>query len=181
MFSPFLTTWNSFFACRIVCLDYSGWMSRPEKKCQNSWMQAFDWYIVLHSNGMELKKIHFTQVLFNSHWAADWPPKSENWELEIQDRSWRSSYGWLVNNTVDDCLQRQIAQKNVQIEIKACPVNTGHYMAFKHHISFAINLAANFGCNWFRIMPDIFSKLLLTTIWSIGIWANTLSSDRLSI
>ena len=134
---------------------------------------AFKW------NGVEKNSLHTSFVQFSlSSWLTS---KSENWELEIQDRSWRSSYGWLVNNTVDDCLQRQIAQKNVQIEIKACPVNTGHYMAFKHHISFAINLAANFGCNWFRIMPHIFSKLLLTTIWSIGIWANTLSSDRLSI
>ena len=34
-------------------------------------------------------------------------------------------------------------------------------MAFKYPISFATSLAANFGCNWFRIMPDIFSKLLM--------------------
>ena len=45
--------------------------------------------------------------------------------------------------------------KNLQIEIKARPVNAGHYMAFKHRISFATNLAANFGCNRFRITPDI--------------------------
>ena len=42
-----------------------------------------------------------------------------------------------------------------QIKIKACPVNAGHYMAFKHRISFATYLAANFGSDWFRIMPDI--------------------------
>ena len=39
-------------------------------------------------------------------------------------------------------------------------------MAFKHHISFATDLAANFGCNRFRIMPDIVSKLLRPAIWS---------------
>ena len=43
-------------------------------------------------------------------------------------------------------------------------------MAFKYHISFASQiatyLAANFGFDWFRIMPDIVSKLLRTAIWS---------------
>ena len=43
---------------------------------------------------------------------------------------------------------------------------SGHYMAFKHHISFATNLAANFGCNQFRIMPDIVSKHLIAAIGS---------------
>ena len=33
-------------------------------------------------------------------------------------------------------------------------------------ISFATNFATNFGCNWFRIMPDIVSKLLRAAIWS---------------
>ena len=33
------------------------------------------------------------------------------------------------------------------------------YMAFKHCISFATCMALNFGCNWFRITPDIVSKL----------------------
>ena len=33
-------------------------------------------------------------------------------------------------------------------------------------ISFATNWAANFGCNWFRIMPDIVSKHLHTPIRS---------------
>ena len=41
-------------------------------------------------------------------------------------------------------------------------------MPFKYHISFATDLAANFGCNRFRIMPDIVStgKLLRAAIWS---------------
>ena len=80
----------------------------------------------------------------------------------------RSSKGWLVNdsdyNTVDDCLQRQIAKKIFESKIKVQPVNAGHYMAFKHHISFATYLAANFGCNQFRITPDIVSKLLRAAI-----------------
>ena len=36
--------------------------------------------------------------------------------------------------------------------------------AFKHRISFAPDLAANFGCDQFRIMPDIVSKLLRAAI-----------------
>ena len=39
-------------------------------------------------------------------------------------------------------------------------------MAFKHRISFATDLAANLGCNRFRITPDIISKLLCAAIWS---------------
>ena len=39
-------------------------------------------------------------------------------------------------------------------------------MTFKHCISFATNLASNFDCNWFRIKPDIVSKLLCAAIWS---------------
>ena len=72
----------------------------------------------------------------------------------------------MVSYTPDDCLQRQIAQKIFKYKIEACPVNAGHYLAFKHSISFTINWAANLGCNWFRIVPDIVSKHLLTTIWS---------------
>ena len=68
---------------------------------------------------------------------------------------------WLISNTVDDCLQRQIAKKIFKLKIETCPVKAGHYMAFKHHISFATYMAANFGCNQFRITPDIVPKLLL--------------------
>ena len=39
-------------------------------------------------------------------------------------------------------------------------------MAFKHGILFATDLAANFGCNRFRIAPDIVSKLSRAAIWS---------------
>ena len=35
------------------------------------------------------------------------------------------------------------------------------YFAFKHCISLATNLAANFGCNQFRIR-DVLSKLAMT-------------------
>ena len=52
-------------------------------------------------------------------------------------------YGWSV--TVDDCLPSQIAQKILKFKIEAPSVNAGHYMAFKHHVSFATYLAANLG------------------------------------
>ena len=64
----------------------------------------------------------------------------------------------------DVCLQRHIAKKIFKSEIEARHVNAGHYMAFKHCISFATYLAANFGCNRFRITPDIVSKLLRAAI-----------------
>ena len=86
----------------------------------------------------------------------------------LSSRSSRSSYGWLVSNTADDCLQRQIAPKIFKSKIKSRPVNTGHYMAF---ISFATDLTANFGCNRFRIIPDVISKLLRAAIWSrCAVW-----------
>ena len=60
----------------------------------------------------------------------------------------------------------QIAQKIFKSKIEARPVRAGHYMAFKHSISFATDLAANVDCNRFRITSDIVSKLLRATIWS---------------
>ena len=54
----------------------------------------------------------------------------------------------------------RLLKKILKSKIEACPVNAGHYMDFKHHISFATDMAANFGCNRFRITPDIVSKLL---------------------
>ena len=48
-------------------------------------------------------------------------------------------------------------------QIEACPVTSGLYIALKHRVSFATDLA-HFGCNQFRIMPDIVFKLLRTAI-----------------
>ena len=39
-----------------------------------------------------------------------------------------------------------------------------NYMAFKHCISFASDLAANFDCDQFRITADIDPKLLCAAI-----------------
>ena len=40
------------------------------------------------------------------------------------------------------------------------------HMAFKHYISSVTDLAANFSCDHFRIMPEIIFKLLLAALWS---------------
>ena len=45
------------------------------------------------------------------------------------------------------------------MKIKAHLAKAGHYMAFKFCFSFATYLTINFGCNLFRITPDIVSKL----------------------
>ena len=80
----------------------------------------------------------------------------------------RLSYGWLISNTVGGPLQRQIAQKIFKSKIEARPVNAGqfssHYIALKQSISFATDLAANFGCYQFRITPNIISKHLRAAI-----------------
>ena len=60
----------------------------------------------------------------------------------------------------------RLLKKIFNSKIKASPVNAVHYITFKLHISFATYLAADFGCNWFRIIPDIISKLLSASIWS---------------
>ena len=79
---------------------------------------------------------------------------------------------WMVGHwSVTQLPQQMNVYKGRQIkissnQIEACPVNTGHYMALKHHISFATDLAANFGCHCdqFRITPDIVSKLLRAAV-----------------
>ena len=47
---------------------------------------------------------------------------------------------------------------------EVCPANAGLYMAFKHSLSFGTVLAANFGHDEVRIMPEVVSKLLIATI-----------------
>ena len=53
-----------------------------------------------------------------------------------------------------------LSSKWLKIFIKASPVNAGFYMTTENHISFVTDLAANFGYNRFRIMPETVSKLL---------------------
>ena len=71
----------------------------------------------------------------------------------------------------------RLLKKSSNLQIEACPVNACHYMAFKHHISFATaDLASNFGWDRFRITPDIVWKLLLAAIWSR--WAVLFESEQ---
>ena len=60
---------------------------------------------------LELKSFHFAQFLPNTYRAAH--------------RSSRSSDGLLVSNTVDDCIQGQIAQNIFKSKIEARPVKAG--------------------------------------------------------
>ena len=56
--------------------------------------------------------------------------------------------------------------KNLLIENRSSSCQVTMSTAFKPRTLFATDLAANFGCNRFRIMPEIVSKLLCATIWS---------------
>ena len=52
--------------------------------------------------------------------------------------------GWSVTQSMIVYKSRLL--KNLQIGNRSSE-SSGHYIAFKHCISFAIDLAANFGCN----------------------------------
>ena len=54
--------------------------------------------------------------------------------------------------------------KNVEKENQSLSSQCSLYMAFKYCISLATNLVENIGCYQFSIMPEIISKLLLSTI-----------------
>ena len=143
----------------------SGWIKArheiPEALIAHLWL--------IHSNTFDIDLIWniFTLQNFCSL-LIEQLINLEKWELRTWNlgqpgRSFISSYGWLALTTADDCLQRQIAQKNSNLLVLSTLVT---YMAFKHSISFATNLAANFGCHGFRIIPDIISKLFCSTMWS---------------
>ena len=66
-----------------------------------------------------------------------------------------------------------IAQKNFELKIEACLVHVDLYVAFRHCFSYEKGLAANFGCNQFRIMPDpeIFerpSEMAVLFTWNLS-------------
>ena len=71
--------------------------------------------------------------------------------------------GWSVAQQMN-VYKGRLLKKIFKSKMEACPVNAGHYMSFKHSISFATDLAANFGCNRFRMVQDIVSKFLHTAI-----------------
>ena len=55
-------------------------------------------------------------------------------------------------------------------KLETHPVNAGHYMAFKHSISFATDLAAHFGCNWtqtWTLPPDQLVGKVLSASWPV--------------
>ena len=110
---------------------------------------------------LELKYFHLTQFLLNPHQAAQQPWKSENWWLEIW--SSRSSYGWLVSNTVlIDCLQRQIAKKIFKSKIKACPVILSMMITMWWHS----NTACHLQLIWLQTLVLIDSESRLTSFSS---------------
>ena len=94
-----------------------------------------------------MKHFHFAPFFLNAHQAAHWPQKMKTDNLkfrtDLQDLV-IEKYGWLFCNTLDDCLQRQIAQKFLKSKIETLPVSAGHCIAFKYLrlISFATNGAA---------------------------------------
>ena len=57
-------------------------------------------------------------------------------------------------------LSSKLLKKFFKSKMKARTVNAGLFMAFKYHISFATDFVANFGCDLFRIIPEIVEKNL---------------------
>ena len=61
-------------------------------------------------------------------------------------------------------LLKKSLNKAHTVNVGTLQVSTSDYMASKHCFSFVTFLAENFGCNLFRIMAEIVSKLLLPAI-----------------
>ena len=62
-----------------------------------------------------------------------------------------------------------LLKKTFWLKLKASLTNLGLYKLTDivwHRFSFATFLAANFGFDWFELMPEIVSKRLRTAIWS---------------
>ena len=76
--------------------------------------------------------------------------RTENLKFKTDLQDLVSMDGWSVTQKMITCKCRsQVLKKSSNPKLKL--VNAGQYMAFKQHISFATNFAANFGCCWFRI------------------------------
>ena len=109
--------------------------------------------------------------------------------LESWDRSSISSHGWLVSNTVDECLQRQIAQKIFKSKIEGSPVIAGATLVTTRpsNISFHLwpiwqqTLVAIDSESRLTSFPSICARHLKSLGCSIRIWADASSSDRSSI
>ena len=143
---------NSFFCMQ----DFRSWIAQIEYQGQARNTRILERKPLINTSygirhGLELKYFHFAQFLLVAHWAAYWPRKSENRELEIQDRSLRSSYGWLVSNTVHDKLQRQIAVKSLNRKSKLvlCQRWSLHGFQTSHFIYYQL------GCKlWLQLTQD---------------------------
>ena len=82
------------------------------------------------------------------HVLDDWKLKQQMIFLSISTSRWLFLSSRLVLDENRSCNLAVLA-------------NAGLYIAFKHSVSFAMNLAANFGCYQIRIMPEIVSKLCM--------------------
>ena len=141
---------------------------------------------------LELKYFHLklAQFLLIAHRAAHQPWKSDNWELEILDWSSRSSYEWLVSNTVDDCLQAQIAKKkasNRKLKLVLSMLVTTWLLNVAFHSSLLLIWCKlwlwsiqNHTRHRFQTFARRYLKLLCLVCCSIRIWADTLCLDRSS-
>ena len=71
----------------------------------------------------------------------------------------------MVSSTVDDCLQRQMAQNILKSKIKACPVNAGHYMAFNIHLQLIwLQTLVAIESESCQSLPNVVSQLLRAAI-----------------
>ena len=148
--------------CQIAQVEYQGQTQRAKLlDCRH-----FIWYLIVHRLESKLKFFYLAKFLLNAHQAAHQPQKSYIWELAIEDRPLRSSYVWLVSNTVGDYFQGKLLKKSNQKSKTQCSSLHGFQMLHFHATDSRSCLAANFGFNWFRTMPDIVSQLLHTAIWS---------------
>ena len=151
--------WTEFLHAGLAFSDFSSSISTPDKIYKNSWQQTCCSYMFfsLHS---------FSSCSVLNELLIDLRKRVRTENLKFS-RDW--------DQVMDSCLETQkminfkakksLHGKSKFVQTAYGPVNAiGFYMAFKHCISFATNLAANFDCDRFRIMPEIVSKLLRTAI-----------------
>ena len=159
--------------------DCQSWIAQVEYQGQtpdqNSWTQTWNlWSIHLITFNIDWGWNIFISHNFGSMLT------NQLIDLEkVRTETWNLGQIFEIELWMFGCLHsrwlfaKAIAKKIFKLKIKAGPVNAGHYMAFKHSISFATDLAANIGCYRFRITPDIVSKLLRAAIWShCAFWFN---------
>ena len=148
---------TTFLCAELSISDSSGLISRPGTQYLNSWTQTFDWYNLLHLTWIGVEIFSFSTGF--AHYSSSSSSTSKklepwtenlNWELEIEDRSLRSSYGWIESNTVNECLQRKLL-KNLQIynQSSSCQRRSLHDFQTLHFIIFICDW---FGCKlWLQI------------------------------